>query len=310
MKLAHCSDLHLLSHQGAKWFQFANKRWLGAMNLLSNRSRHYHTEAFVDMVADINAQGVDHVLCTGDVTNLAFRQEFEFARQRFDGFTLPTSSITVLPGNHDAYVPEGVAHFAEVFAPFITSTHGYQPSPSPAGVTAGPAAEAAAANWPLVRIAGHVAIVGLCTSQATPWFTAHGTIGRAQLLRVDEVLTNLRRQGLRVVVGLHHPPAGRRAANRIRGLRDAAAFAAVVARHEVALILHGHEHRDLREVLPGSGAPVPVLGVPSGTYGATDPTRTARYRLIEIGADGEIRHRLRVWHRTRRCFEYDDHFSA
>lgn len=308
MRLAHCSDLHLLSHQGAKWFQFANKRWLGAMNLLSNRSRHYHTEAFVDMVADINAQGVDHVLCTGDVTNLAFRQEFEFARQRFDAFTLPTTSITVLPGNHDAYVPEGVAHFAEVFAPFITSAEGYQPSASPVGQA--PAVAVAAATWPLVRIVGHVALVGICTSQATPWFTAHGTIGRAQLQRVDELLTTLRQEGRHVVIGLHHPPAGRRAANRIRGLRDAQAFAAVVAKHQVAVILHGHEHRDLHEVLPGSGGPVPVLGVPSGTYGAADQTRTARYRLIEVGPDGGIRHRLRVWHRTRRCFEYDEHFAA
>ena len=32
------------------------------------------------MVDDMNAQGIEHVLCTGDVTNLALEQEFEFAR--------------------------------------------------------------------------------------------------------------------------------------------------------------------------------------------------------------------------------------
>src|SRR4029079_8177719 len=52
MRLAHCSDLHLLSHEGARWIDLANKRWIGAMNLLSNRSRHYHVEAFDDMVRD------------------------------------------------------------------------------------------------------------------------------------------------------------------------------------------------------------------------------------------------------------------
>ena len=36
------------------------------------------------MVEDLNAQGVEHVLCTGDVTNLALEQEFEFARGEFD----------------------------------------------------------------------------------------------------------------------------------------------------------------------------------------------------------------------------------
>ncbi|TMQ14040.1 MAG: metallophosphoesterase, partial [Deltaproteobacteria bacterium] len=41
MRLAHFSDLHLLSHDGARWLDLANKRWIGAMNLLSNRGRHY-----------------------------------------------------------------------------------------------------------------------------------------------------------------------------------------------------------------------------------------------------------------------------
>ena len=71
MRLAHCSDLHLLSHDGARWLDLANKRWIGAMNLISSRSRHYHVAAFEQMVEDLNAIGVDHVLCTGDVTNLA-----------------------------------------------------------------------------------------------------------------------------------------------------------------------------------------------------------------------------------------------
>ena len=46
MRLAHCSDLHLLSHDGAGWLKLANKRWIGAANLLTNRSRHYHVAAF------------------------------------------------------------------------------------------------------------------------------------------------------------------------------------------------------------------------------------------------------------------------
>ena len=70
MRLAHCSDLHLLSHDGAGWLALANKRWIGAANLLTNRSRHYHIAAFEQMIADFEAAKIDHVLCTGDVTNL------------------------------------------------------------------------------------------------------------------------------------------------------------------------------------------------------------------------------------------------
>src|SRR5689334_3402495 len=125
MRLAHCSDLHLLSHDGVHWLELANKRWIGAMNLLSNRSRHYHVEAFDDMVSDLNAIGVDHVLCTGDVTNLALRQEFAFARERFDRIALGPAGTTVIPGNHDAYVAEGVPLFAELFGELATTDPGW-----------------------------------------------------------------------------------------------------------------------------------------------------------------------------------------
>src|SRR5688572_24181541 len=111
MRVAHCSDLHLLSHEGARWLELANKRWIGRMNLISNRSRHYHVAAFDDMVADLNENKVDHVLCTGDVTNLALRCEFEFARKKFDGLAYGTPNVTVIPGNHDAYVAQGVGLF-------------------------------------------------------------------------------------------------------------------------------------------------------------------------------------------------------
>ena len=121
MRLAHCSDLHLLSLEGARALDFASKRWIGGMNLLTNRGRHYHTEAFEDMVADLNASGVDHLLCTGDVTNLALEQEFRFARARFDQLSLGPAGATVLPGNHDAYVDAGRAHFASVFADYCTT---------------------------------------------------------------------------------------------------------------------------------------------------------------------------------------------
>ena len=60
MRLAHCSDLHLLSHDGARWLDLANKRWIGAMNLLSNRSRHYHVDAFDHMV-EISGRRADDV---------------------------------------------------------------------------------------------------------------------------------------------------------------------------------------------------------------------------------------------------------
>jgi 3',5'-cyclic AMP phosphodiesterase CpdA len=222
MRLAHCSDLHLLSHDGARWLDLANKRWIGAMNLLSNRSRHYHVDAFDQMIDDMNAQGIEHVLCTGDVTNLALEQEFKFARAKFDRLAGGPDQVTVIPGNHDAYVAEGIAHFATVFDEYHRTDPGWGWSDADAD----PDDRDDDLRWPIVRLRGDLALIGVTTSRATPWFTAYGRVGAGQLARLRKALVDPRLAGKFRLVAIHHPPAGKRATNKIRGLRDHEAFAA------------------------------------------------------------------------------------
>jgi 3',5'-cyclic AMP phosphodiesterase CpdA len=291
MKLAHCSDLHLLSHDGARWLELANKRWIGAMNLLSSRSRHYHVAAFEAMVDDLNAQGFDHVLCTGDVTNLALRREFEFARGKFDRLALGPANVTVIPGNHDAYVAEGVPLFAELFGPYAAADPGWEWTDHDRD-RADPGDDL---HWPIVRVRGELALIGISTSRATPWFTAYGRVGAGQLARLSRALGGDRLRGKTRLVGIHHPPAGKRAQSRIRGLRDHTAFAAVIAEHGADLIVHGHEHRDMHEVLASPAGPVPVHGIASGTYHHNKPERIARYRVFNIVHGKITGHHVRVW---------------
>jgi 3',5'-cyclic AMP phosphodiesterase CpdA len=301
MRLAHCSDLHLLSHDGARLADLANKRWIGAMNLLSNRSRHYHVAAFDAMIADLNALGVDHVLCTGDVTNLALRQEFEFARKKFDGLAGGPLNVTVIPGNHDAYVQEGVSLFAEMFGDFATADEGWQ------WTEADRVGKDDELRWPIVRVRDQVALIGLSTSRQSPWFTAYGRAGAGQLDRLEKALKDPRLAGKVRIVAIHHPPAGKRAANRIRGLKDHARFAEVIANAGADLVVHGHEHRDLIELLPGpNGASVPVRGVASGTYFHNKPERTARYRIFDIDANGIRADHVRIWQPQQNVFLAQD----
>lgn len=298
MRLAHCSDLHLLSHDGSRWLDLANKRWIGAMNLLSNRSRHYHVAAFDDMVDDLNAQGVEHVLCTGDVTNLALRVEFEFARAKFAKLAAGPANVTCIPGNHDAYVAQGIPLFAEIFGDLASTDPGWAWTEADGE----PGETAEQLRWPIVRVRGELAIVGLSTSRATPWFTAYGRVDTGQLARMTRALKDPRLAGKVRLVAIHHPPAGKRAFSRIRGLRDHAAFAAAIADAGAEWIVHGHEHRDMTETLAGPRGPVTVRGVASGTYFHNKPDKTARYRLYEI-ADGAIRELgVRVWDPERKAF--------
>ncbi len=107
------------------------------------------------------------------------------------------------------------------------------------------------------------------------------------------------------VVAIHHPPAGRRAQSRIRGLRDHDAFAAVLAAHGADLVVHGHEHRNMNESLMGPRGPIAVRGVVSGTYLHDKPDKTARYRIYELEA-GKLRSdHLRIWDREHHCFVED-----
>ncbi len=296
-RIAHFSDLHLLSHDGARWLDLFNKRWIGAMNLVSNRSRHYHVAAFEDMIEDLNAQQFDHVLCTGDITNLALRQEFEFARARFDRLAGGPLGVTVIPGNHDAYVAQGIPLFGELFAAYSATDPGWE------WTDADRLDETDEdLGWPIVRMRGDVALVCVTTSRATPWFTAYGRVGAGQLQRLRRVLSDARLGDKVRIVAIHHPPAGKRAQNKIRGLKDHEAFAEVIAQTGAHLIVHGHEHRDMEEVLPGPSGAIPVRGVASGTYHHNQPHRIARYRVFEIAGGQITSDYVRVWDRERKQF--------
>jgi 3',5'-cyclic AMP phosphodiesterase CpdA len=288
VRLAHCSDLHLLSHDGARLLDLANKRWIGAANLLTNRSRHYHVAAFEQMVDDLNAQKIDHVLCTGDVTNLALEQEFRFARARFDKLAGGPEHVTVIPGNHDAYVAEGIGLFSQIFDEYHRSDPGWE----------WPGGE----RWPIVRVRGELALVGVTTARETAWFSAYGYVGDDQLARLHTALADPRLRGKVRLVAIHHPPAGRRARNAIRGLHDHEAFAKVIAEAGADLIVHGHEHRCMLEKLTGPSGPIEVRGIASGTYHHADPARTARYRVYEIDRGAISTNGVRVWDREHDRF--------
>jgi 3',5'-cyclic AMP phosphodiesterase CpdA len=291
MRIAHCSDLHLLSLAGARALDFANKRWIGGLNLLANRGRHHHTRLFEAMVADFNRSALDHVVVTGDITNLALEDEFRFARRLFDAIGLGPQNVTVLPGNHDSYVARGVQYFAEHFSDYNTPDAGWE-RPD---------------RWPVVRVRGPLAIVALTTSLATPWFTAYGRVGQEQLGFLADALVDPRLSGRFRLVAIHHPPAGERSRSAVRGLRDREHFAAVIAAGGAELILHGHEHLDLRAALPGpDGQLVAVRGIQSGTYEAGNLARRARYRIYEIADDvtqqghpALVGESVRVWHPER-----------
>jgi 3',5'-cyclic AMP phosphodiesterase CpdA len=241
--LAHISDLHLAVRPGLD--QLAGKRVLGFLNWHRARKYIHRVEALNAITRDLQATPLDHIAVTGDLVNFSVAPEYAWARHWLESIG-PPEAVTVIPGNHDLYVPDAERGPTEYWGDYM---HG----------------DDAAENgeFPFVRRRGTVALIALSTALATGPFMATGRLGATQLARLAETLQQTR--GSFRVVLIHHPPVT--AANHyLRRLIDAAEFRAVLAEHGADLVLHGHNHcRSLVWLEGPAGKAIPAVGVPSAS---------------------------------------------
>ena len=243
--LAHLSDAHIGPLPRPRTRDLLGKRITGFVNW-RKRGRLHDMAVLAAVVADLHAQAPDHVAMTGDILNLGLPSEFPFARAWLE--TLGTvDDVSFVPGNHDAYVRSSLPHLAATFAPWVTEVGTVDGMPF---------------AFPYLRRRGPLALIGLTSAIPTAPLLASGSLGPAQREGLARLLDETAAAGLVRVVMIHHPPH-LTGAKRGRGLRDAAAFEAVIARHGADLVIHGHNHRTSVAHLMGPGGPVPVVGVPS-----------------------------------------------
>jgi 3',5'-cyclic AMP phosphodiesterase CpdA len=261
MHIAHFSDVHALSFDGAQLWEFFSKRVAGFINVSLRRKKKHAVSLFEGIAADLNRAPVDEVVVTGDLTNLSLEPEFKLARQILDRIALGPSHVTVIPGNHDVYTWDARVRklFERYIAPYASDDDDVK--------------------FPVVRVRGELAIFGLSTALPSPPPLADGWLGKKQLQALEAALDQ-HRDKFRLVA-MHHPPVTNKHAF-LRGLRDRGALQKVLKRVGAELVLHGHEHRDLRSELAGPDGPIPVIGVGSGTYSDPRPDRRARYNVYEI----------------------------
>ncbi|MEO6951949.1 MAG: metallophosphoesterase [Polyangia bacterium] len=264
MRLAHLSDLHAFSLENTGLLPFFGKRLAGMVNLRLHRKEKHPRVILEALFDDLNEQQLDEIAITGDLTNLALESEFRLARRLLDRLDIGSRHVTIVPGNHDVYTVDALLRrpFHSHLSPYATSDSGDD-------------------TFPFVRVREPIALIGLSTARPSPVPFASGSLGRRQLMRLEERLDELGRRGLFRIVLLHHPPVANRH-SILRGLRDRAEFAKVLARVGAELVLHGHEHRDLDDRLDGPNGPIPVSGVGSATYADPRPDRRARYHIYDL----------------------------
>lgn len=276
--LAHLSDLHLSSLEGVGPRALLSKRVLGYVSWRLRR-RHEHRSDVLDALrADLQAEHPDHIAVTGDLTHLGLPQEFREAASWLSRLGAP-DGITVVPGNHDAYVREPwQATFAQ-WSSYMRSDD------------AGEGTDFENA-FPSLRVRRQVALIGLSSARPSAPFLATGHLGDHQLRGLDRLLKKTAGAGLFRIVMLHHPPAAHTVRWR-KSLRDGAALREMLKQYGVELVLHGHAHFSAATYLdPGLGQNL-AIGVPSASAIGKKVDRHATYHVYRI-ARGNGGWRLRV----------------
>ena len=298
--LAHLSDPHLADHHGLRLVDLFNKRLFGYMKWRLKRSAEHHADVLNDLIDDIRANRPDHIVVTGDLTHLGLPAEFVKAKELLKAIGAP-AQITVIPGNHDAYVASalngGLTHWAD----YIVSDH---PAIHPGESVS------TDALFPSLRIRGPLALIGVCSARPCSTFLAVGSIGRDQLQRFRKLLIETGQQGLFRIVLIHHPPLAGIVSWRKR-LTDAKAFCSIVKQYGADLILHGHAHRRSHEQLRTTDGYVPVIGISSASAAGENLRRRARYHLYHLlpQADGwDIRVCVRSYVNKDKGFDTEDEY--
>jgi 3',5'-cyclic AMP phosphodiesterase CpdA len=263
--LAHLSDPHLPPLPATRLRDLAGKRALGYLNWTRNRHKYHRREVLDALVADMQAQRPDHIAVTGDLVNLALEAEFTPAQAWLESVGTP-QRVTVVPGNHDAYVRATRHRFAGAFGQYLRGDAAVDGTP-----------------FPFVRRRGPLALIGVSSAVPTPPLMATGRLGRAQLDALDRDLAQMSADEAFRVLLVHHPL---HSGSRMKRLTDSKALRAVLKRRGVELVLHGHDHIHSTMWLEGADRQIPAVGVPSASALAHRHYPAAAYNLFSITRDG------------------------
>jgi len=263
--LAHLSDPHLPPMPKARLRDLAGKRALGYFNWTRNRHKYHRREVLDALIADMQSQRPDHVAITGDLVNLALDAEFTPAQAWLESVGT-AQDVTVVPGNHDAYARATRHRFVGTFGDYLRGD-----------------SENNGMDFPFVRRRGPIALIGVSSSVPTPPLMATGWLGRAQLDALDRVLIQLAAEDAFRVLMVHHPL---QSSSRVKRLTDSSQLRALLRRHGVELILHGHDHIHSTMWFEGPEQKIPAIGVPSASALPHRHYPAAAYNMFAIERSG------------------------
>ncbi len=279
-RIAHISDIHIYNMEGVRPWHFLNKRITGGVNLLLKRSKRHRNEVVIQALEQIAQQNVDHIVVTGDLSNLALDSEFIAARKLIETHAGGPSRVSIIPGNHDYYTYAAARSqsFESFFRDWMKSDLPTE-SDSP---------------YPYVKFLGQVALVGVNTSVPAPPTIASGHVGPSQRAALAKLLDHPEVQKRFILVAQHHhlqPPVHTNSRReRVRELRDHGEVLSLLLEKGAHLVLHGHNHQYGFQKVPRPSGGEPMYICEAGSTSiceASMDTFGGKYNLYDLTLNEE-----------------------
>jgi 3',5'-cyclic AMP phosphodiesterase CpdA len=278
MRLAHLSDIHVTLPPASQPLRTLwGKRVAGTINYYAgNRRAHFAgvEDRITTLLADVEAQQVDHALCTGDVSAMSLEDEFARCAALLGDRLQAPGRWTVLPGNHDRYTQDAAGAFERHLGPLADAGAGY----------------------PFTKaLPDKVTLVALDAARPVWLLDSSGLCGERQLGALRAILADGSLRDRFVILALHYSflRADGRPETRSHGIRDQEALVALLASGQchVDLVLHGHTHHAFFQAV--GAVPVHCAG------SATDLGVPCGYNVLDIDPRARrVQVRRRAWDRA------------
>jgi Icc protein len=257
--IAHISDVHLLGRPSSSRTVDPRAQLVSIGRPFDPPSRYWRFARALARAAEASA---DHVVLSGDLTELGRAHQFEEVAEALSDSAIPPERVTIVPGNHDRYDdPRAFERALEgVLAPWAKN----------------------APDFPgKVIDLGTVCLLPLDVTIPQSVARSRGVFSRAMGEALTRRLATFRR-AQRVAIVQHHPPVMRNPLVQwFHGLVGAEEERSLL--DERVQVLHGHTHDATAEAI-GGRANV-LLGAPATVEDQDEAPRVNLYWVSDGGLE-------------------------
>ena len=213
---------------------------MGATNLLIRRAREFPLKRAKILVEIIQKMEWDHLVISGDITQLSLEKEFSLAREILDPLLIKSERVTVIPGNHDRYINQhdGTDLFTKYFGEFFGTNEVH-----------------------VSKINQKWVIIGWDSAHPNDLRTAAGTVKNTTIQASEKLIKNFPDQTNFIVVN-HYPltfPEDWKFDRSLELYNLVPVRNWIMQNSQIRLYLHGHIHLTWSHRLPRDSAPELLL---------------------------------------------------